>query len=124
VLGSSHLIGFVATTDFDRARRFYLDVLGLRLVDESPFALVFDAHGTMLRVTAVDAVATPGYTVLGWRVDDVVASVRQLTEAGVNFCRYNGLTQDEHAIWTTPGGDQIAWFLDPDGNTLSLTQFH
>lgn len=117
------LIGFVAAGDLDRAREFYGTVLGLRLIEQSDFACVFDAHGTMLRVTAVADVATPGYTVLGWRVADIASTVTQLTSAGIRFNRYDGMEQDALGIWTTPGGDLVAWFNDPDGNNLSLTQF-
>jgi len=77
----------------------------------------------MLRVTAVAEVARPGYTVLGWRVADITATVRELTGRGVVFLRYDGMNQDEDGVWTTPGGDKVAWFADPDGNVLSLTQF-
>jgi len=73
-------------------------------------------------VTAVREVARGGYTVLGWRVSDIVTAVRDLAVRGVTFVRYPGLSQDEHGIWTAPSGAQVAWFTDPDGNTLSLTQ--
>jgi predicted enzyme related to lactoylglutathione lyase len=76
----------------------------------------------MLRVTAVPKVAQPGYTVLGWRVGDIAASVRELTARGISVLRFDGMNQDEDGIWTTPSGARVAWFADPDGNTLSLTQ--
>ena len=94
------------------------------MTERTDFACVFDSGGTMLRVTAVPAVAQPGYTVLGWRVPDITATVRELTGRGVTVLRFDGMAQDEDGIWTTPGGDRVAWFADPDGNTLSLTQFH
>ncbi len=122
-LGAHPLVAFVATTDPSRAETFYRDTLGLRLVAaQLPFALVFDAHGTALRVTVVREWTPPPYTVLGWQVADIAATIAQLCAAGVNFERYPGMTQDERAIWTSPGGSKIAWFKDPDGNTLSLTQ--
>jgi hypothetical protein len=80
------------------------------------------ASASMLRVTAVPKVVVAGYTVLGWRVSDIAATIDGLLAGGVTFHRYPGLTQDERGVWTTPGGDQVAWFADPDGNTLSLTQ--
>jgi catechol 2,3-dioxygenase-like lactoylglutathione lyase family enzyme len=123
MLQSSELIAFAATADLRRAREFYEQVLGLTLTEETGFACVFDARGTMLRVTAVQQVARPGYTVLGWRVADIAATVAGLAARGVTFTRYDGMGQDENGIWTTPGGDQVAWFADPDGNILSLTQF-
>jgi predicted enzyme related to lactoylglutathione lyase len=123
MLGSSELVAFAATADLRRAREFYEQVLGLTVTEDSDFACVFDARGTMLRLTAVQQVAPPGYTVLGWRVTDITATVAGLAARGVAFTRYDGLDQDENGVWTTPGGDQVAWFTDPDGNTLSLTQF-
>ena len=123
MLGSCDLIAFVATTDLDRARAFYEGVLGLSVTERTDFACVFDSGGTMLRVTAVPAVAQPGYTVLGWRVTGITAVVRELAAKGVVFSRFDAMDQDGDGIWTTPGGDRVAWFGDPDGNTLSLTEF-
>jgi catechol 2,3-dioxygenase-like lactoylglutathione lyase family enzyme len=122
MLESSDLVAFVAATDLSRARAFYEQTLGLPVVEHHDFACVLDAHGTMLRVTAAPKVAQPGFTVLGWRVGDIAASVRELTARGVIFLRYDGMNQDEDGIWTTPSGARVAWFADPDGNTLSLTQ--
>jgi catechol 2,3-dioxygenase-like lactoylglutathione lyase family enzyme len=117
------VIAFAAATDLDRAREFYQGTLGLTLVDQNPFACVFDVGGTMLRVTAVAQVATPGYTILGWRVDDIDGTVAGLRARGVTFTRYEQMGQDDSSIWMAPNGDRIAWFTDPDGNTLSLTEF-
>ena len=122
-LSDQSIIGFVTTSDSDRAKKFYGGTLGLRLVsEEMPFALVFDAHGTMLRVTIVKKVSPAGYTVLGWQVPNIVAAAKALHEAGVRFERYAGMEQDELGIWSSPGGGKVAWFKDPDGNTLSLSQ--
>lgn len=123
VLGSCDVIAFVATRDPHRAKTFYRDTLGLRLVSEDPFAVVFDAHGIMLRVTNVQKVAAAPYTVLGWRVPRIVAAASALQKAGVTLKRYDGMPQDELGIWQSPSGARVAWFTDPDGNTLSLTQF-
>jgi catechol 2,3-dioxygenase-like lactoylglutathione lyase family enzyme len=122
VLGSSDVVAFVATTNADRAREFYGGVLGLRLLADEPFALVFDAHGTTLRVQKLPELAPARHTVLGWLVPDVAAAIRQLSAKGVAFERYPGLPQDELGIATFPGGSRVAWFKDPDGNTLSLTE--
>lgn len=124
MLESCDLVAFVGAADLDRARAFYEGVLGLPVTERTDFACVFDSGGTMLRVTAVPAVAQPGYTVLGWRVPDITTVVRELTGRGVTVLHFDGMQQDEDGIWTTPGGDRVAWFADPDGNTLSLTQFH
>ena len=122
-LSDHSLIAFVATSQPDRAKEFYGDTLGLSLVaEEMPFALVFDAAGTMLRVTIVAKVHPAGYTVLGWQVPDIVVAATALQEAGVRFERYPGLQQNELGIWSAPGGAKVAWFKDPDGNTLSISQ--
>jgi catechol 2,3-dioxygenase-like lactoylglutathione lyase family enzyme len=123
MLESSDLVAFAATTDLSRARVFYEEELGLPVVEQNDFACVLDANGTMLRITAVPEVSRAGYTVLGWRVTDIAAAIRDLTARGVVFLRYDGMDQDEHGVWTTPGGEKVAWFADPDANTLSLTQF-
>jgi catechol 2,3-dioxygenase-like lactoylglutathione lyase family enzyme len=123
MLDSSEIVAFVPAADLSRARAFYEQVLGLPLVSQDDFACVFDAHGTMLRVTAVPGLAPAGYTVLGWKVTGIEAMVEGLAARGVVFTRYDGMDQDDRGIWTAPGGDKIAWFADPDGNTLSLTQF-
>ena len=123
MLASGDLIAFVPATDLDVARQFYADTLGLALVEQNPVACVFDAHGTMLRVTAVPDMKPAPYTVLGWAVADIAAAAQDLRDRGVVFQRFDGMEQDELGIWTAPGGDLVAWFRDPAGNTLSLTQF-
>jgi catechol 2,3-dioxygenase-like lactoylglutathione lyase family enzyme len=122
ILGSAKMVAFAATTSPARARRFYRDTLGLKLVDDSPFALVFDANGTMLRVQRVEQVTPPQYTVAGWHVKDIDATVRALKKKRVRCQIYSGMGQDELGIWASPSGARIAWFTDPDGNILSLTQ--
>ena len=123
MLESSPIVAFAAAADLQRARAFYEQVLGLRVAEQNDFACVLDANGTMLRITAVPKVCRAGYTVLGWRVLDIAAAVRDLAVRGVIFLRYDGMDQDGDGVWTTPGGDKVAWFADPDGNILSLTQF-
>lgn len=125
ILGNGKLVAFVPTTDSAKARAFYEGVLGLKLVeDQKPFAMVFDANGTMLRVTAVHEHNPAPFTVLGWSVDSIEETVERLTAAGVEFQRYPGVNDgDPKGIWTAPGGARIAWFKDPDGNVLSVTQF-
>lgn len=117
------LICFAATRDAGRALAFYRDVLGLRFVEEGPFALVLDANGTMLRIQKFDEHVPLRTTTLGWRVHDIRAMVQRLKEKGVAFERYASLAQDELGIWRSPSGASVAWFKDPDGNVLSLTQF-
>ena len=116
-------MAFSATVDGARARAFYGDTLGLRLVDDEPYALVFDAAGVMLRVQKVAGLTPPGHTVLGWQVPDIRAAVRDLGARGVKFEQFGLASQDSLGVWTSPGGALVAWFKDPDGNILSLTQF-
>jgi len=122
VLASAKLVAFTAVSDPARAKAFYGGVLGLPLLSEDQFALVYDAHGTTLRVSIVEQVAAAPYTVLGWEVADIAATVRGLMSAGVVFERYPWMPQDELGIWSAPSGAQVAWFKDPDGNLLSVSQ--
>ena len=122
MLASAKLVAFVTINNAARARAFYRDVLGLRLVSEDNFALVFDANGTMLRVAIAAHMTAAPYTVLGWAVAEIAATVRQLAAAGVRFELYPGMQQDELGIWQSPSGARVAWFKDPDGNTLSVSQ--
>jgi catechol 2,3-dioxygenase-like lactoylglutathione lyase family enzyme len=122
MLSQSPLVCFIATADAERARAFYQDKLGLTLIDDGGYALVFDANGTQLRVQRVDAVAPHAYTALGWELGDLAAGVRALAAKGVAVARFPGLPLDADGIWDTPDGSRVAWFHDPDGNTLSLSQ--
>ena len=111
---------FVGVRDLDVAERFYGGVLGLELADARPFALVHETAVTQLRITAVDDVRAVPYTVLGWVVADLEREIDRLVSAGVEFSSYDGMEQDARGIWTSPSGARVAWFHDPDGNTLSL----
>lgn len=122
MLKSRPIVAFVATTDPTRAKPFYAETLGLRLLSEDDFALAFDAGGTMLRVAIVRTLQPAGYTVLGWIVPDIAKAVRDLVKRGVIFQQYEGMPQDDLRIWTSPSGARVAWFTDPDSNTLSLTE--
>jgi catechol 2,3-dioxygenase-like lactoylglutathione lyase family enzyme len=122
MLASYPVIAFAATTDAARARAFYEDTLGLRFVADEPHALVFDLAGITLRIQKLRELAVSPFTVLGWRVPDIAPVMRDLAARGVAFERFPFLEQDEAGAWTAPSGAKIAWFKDPDGNTLSLTQ--
>jgi catechol 2,3-dioxygenase-like lactoylglutathione lyase family enzyme len=123
MLGQAALMAFVATTDADRAKAFYADVLGLKLQADEPFALVFDANGTMLRIARVQSFNPAPFTVLGWIVPEIARSIESLAAKGVPAERFSGFPQDDLGVCTFPDGTKVAWFKDPDGNLLSLTQF-
>jgi catechol 2,3-dioxygenase-like lactoylglutathione lyase family enzyme len=119
-LGDARIVSFVGVSELDTAELFYGGLLGLSLEDVRPFALVADTGASQLRITAVGKVHAASHTVLGWQVDDIDRTVDELVAQGVQFNRYDGMEQDDRGIWTAPGGARIAWFRDPDGNTLSL----
>jgi catechol 2,3-dioxygenase-like lactoylglutathione lyase family enzyme len=122
MLNSAQLLAFAATRDGVKARQFYEGVLGLRVLSDDQFALALDANGTMLRVQKVLEFTPLPCTALGWQVTNIHAAVAALRQAGVTFQTYPGMGQDEHGIWHAPSGALVAWFKDPDENTLSLTQ--
>ena len=122
MLANNPIIAFIPTRDGARSRTFYEGVLGLRFVSDDNFALVMDANGTMLRIVHVADFTPFPFTILGWQVEDIHASVAELTAKGLHFTRYEFLNQSPDRVWTAPGGAKVAWFLDPDGNTLSLSQ--
>jgi catechol 2,3-dioxygenase-like lactoylglutathione lyase family enzyme len=122
-LSAFNLVGFVTIVDVPRAKSFYAETLGLRLVsEEPPFAVVFDANGIMLRLAINKEIPPPTGTVLGWQVTNIESVVQDLASRGVQFERYGFMKQDEAGIWTTPTGAKVAWFKDPDGNILSLSE--
>jgi catechol 2,3-dioxygenase-like lactoylglutathione lyase family enzyme len=116
------LIGFIPTRNAEFARDFYERKLGLRFVADDQFALVFDSAGSMIRVVRVGEFTPPPFTILGWESADIDEDVRNFNERGVQFERYGFPGQDERGIWTSPSGAKVAWFKDPDGNVLSLSQ--
>lgn len=116
-------IAFIITRDRKVAEAFYGDTLGLLRLPGDPFAAVFDLAGVKLRVTEVPGHSAAQHPVLGWQVDDIEGTVKALTAAGVAFTIYEGMGQDALGIWTSPdGAARVAFFPDPDGNVLSLTQ--
>jgi catechol 2,3-dioxygenase-like lactoylglutathione lyase family enzyme len=121
-LAGARLVAFVATSDLERATAFYEGVLGLPVVERDAFACVVEGGGTRLRLTLTADVQPAPYTVLGWEVDELTAAVRALTDRGVRFERFDRMEQDGAGVWVAPSGARVAWFKDPDGNVLSLTQ--
>jgi catechol 2,3-dioxygenase-like lactoylglutathione lyase family enzyme len=122
MLANTPLTAFLTVPDANTARTFYRDTLGLPLVHEDNFALVFHAHGVQLRISIFPDFHPQPFTVLGWQVEDADAMSRKLQKAGILFERFPGLTQDELGLWLSPGGYRIGWFRDPFGNLLSISQ--
>jgi catechol 2,3-dioxygenase-like lactoylglutathione lyase family enzyme len=122
MLGTTNIVAFVPVADYDRARAFYEGILGLRFVKNDGFAMVMDANGIMLRFVKLPAVTPAKFTILGWQVTDIERIVSDLRGRGVAFEMLGFPGQDAHGIWTAPGGDQVAWFKDPDGNVLSVSR--
>lgn len=119
------VVTFLLTQNPDAALGFYRDRLGFRFVRDDGFALVFDLNGVMLRIGKVPSFTPAQNTVLGWECRDIAAEVDRLANRGVAFERYDmgpHLKIDERGICTFPTGDKVAWFKDPDGNVLSLSQ--
>lgn len=125
MLGSASVVAFVPTRDPANARQFYENVLGLEFVSDDAFALVFNANGVPIRVvnvSSIDAFAPAPFTILGWQVPSAQTAVRQLGAKGVVFERFPGMPQDADGIWQSPSGARVAWFKDPDGNLLSISE--
>ena len=116
------IIAFLATVDSAKSRAFYENVIGLRCISEDQFAVVYDAHGIDLRVQKVKAFTQQSHTVLGWSVASIERAIAGMRNKGVVFERYAFLEQDDQGIWTAPSGAKVAWFKDPDGNLLSVTE--
>jgi catechol 2,3-dioxygenase-like lactoylglutathione lyase family enzyme len=122
ILGSAKPAIIICTRDRARASTFYRDTLGLAMIYEDDFAAVFNTAGATLRVSTVADFTPHEHTILGFNVPNVKATVKALLEKGVTFNIYKGFNQDELGVWTAPGGNvHVAWFKDPDGNVLSVT---
>lgn len=123
VLRTAPPVVFILVRDREGACAFYEGVLGLARIAEDDFAIVYDLAGTRLRLTTVEGYQPHAHTVIGWQVPDIVAAVHELSAKGVKFAIYPGFGQDDLGIWSAPdGGGKVAWFHDPEGNNLSLTQ--
>ena len=122
MLGSTNIVAFLPVKDSEKARAFYEGILGLRFVKDDGFALVFDANGIMVRAAKMKDFTPAQFTVLGWQVSGIEDVVRALAKKGVHFEIFGFFKQDELGIWTAPTGDKVAWFKDPDGNILSVSQ--
>lgn len=122
MLTNHKLKAFLPTTNPERAKQFYLKTLGLKLISEDDYALEFEGMGSSLRITKVESFEPHPFTALGWNVSELAALVKSLSDLGVGFVNYSSFEQDHLGIWTAPSKAKIAWFKDPDGNLLSLTE--
>ncbi len=123
MLTDAKVIALVATAKPDEALVFYRDRLGLELIEDSPYAIVFRAGDTMLRLQRVESFEPHPFTSTGWDVADIGATVAALNAQGITMMTNPYVELDPAGIWTAPDGTRVAWFNDPDGNVLSLTQF-
>ena len=122
MLYNASIKAFVPTTKAAEAKLFYQDTLGLKLISEDDYALEFDANSILLRVSIVPELKPQGFTILGWNVPDIAAAIKSLNDKGIKCKKYDFMEQDSLGVWTAPGGTKVAWFNDPDGNVLSLTE--
>ena len=122
ILAAAEPAVIICTRDRDRATIFYRDTLGLNLAYDDGFAAVFSVAGITLRISTVADFSAHKHTIIGFRVPDVTTTVKALREKGVSFNVYEQFKQDELGVLTLPGGTvRVAWFTDPDGNILSVT---
>jgi catechol 2,3-dioxygenase-like lactoylglutathione lyase family enzyme len=121
MLSNHRIKAFVSTVQLPVAREFYEKKLGLTLLSQDNFGIEFEAKEAHIRLSVVEKLTPQPFTVLGWDTDDIVSTINNLTAKGIIFERYNFIEQDENGIWTAPGGTRVAWFKDPDGNLLSVS---
>jgi catechol 2,3-dioxygenase-like lactoylglutathione lyase family enzyme len=122
MLSDKELKAFIPTTKPIESKLFYKDILGLPLISEDGYAMEFDAKGTLLRITIVPELTPQPFTVLGWNVNDIYSTIKSLNNKNISCEKFDFLDQDDLGIWTSPNGSKVAWFKDPDGNLLSLTE--
>ena len=123
MLAHASVVGFVPVSDMAVAERFYAGLLGLRVVERGPYALVVaTANGATIRCALTPGAKAQPFTILGWEVPEIHAAVKELRQAGIEPIIYPHFEQDADGVWTAPGGGMVAWFHDPDNNVLSLSQ--
>ncbi len=124
MLAFGKIVGFLLTKDYDKARAFFEGALGFQFVSVDQYALVMNAGGTTIRISKAPDFTPARSTILGWEVQNIEAVVTWLKNRGITFEKYPFVQDRELGIWTTPTGDKVAWFKDPDGNVLSVSQHH
>lgn len=122
MLGNAKIVGFIPTLDIAASKAFYVDILGLEFKNENPYKVELNSNGNIMMLVKLQEHTATTFTILGWEVTDIVAKVHEFKEKGVKIEIYEGYGQDELGIWTAPSGNKVAWFKDPDGNVLSISQ--
>jgi catechol 2,3-dioxygenase-like lactoylglutathione lyase family enzyme len=122
MLANQQLKAFIPTLSAEGAKNFYRDRLGLRLVSEDPYGLDFVISGSALRISIVNELNAQTFTVLGWNVANINSAIEWLNKKGIQCEKYPDLEQDNLGVWTSPSGAKVAWFKDPDGNILSVSE--
>jgi len=122
MLAQGKMVGFVPTTDYEKARAFYEGKLGFEFISLDQYALVMSVGGHKIRIAKVPNFTPLQGTILGWEVQDIQAVASWLRDRGVTVEKYPFVQDRDLGIWTTPTGDRVAWFKDPDGNILGISQ--
>ena len=122
MLASGRMAGFVPTKDYDRAREFYEGKLAFEFVSLDQFGLVLSVVGHKIRIAKIPNFTPLQGTILGWEVEQIETVAAWLKERGVTLEKYPFAQDRELGIWTAPSGDKVAWFKDPDGNVLGISQ--
>lgn len=117
------ITAFLPTIKPKSSKEFYGNILGLQLLSEDDYAMEFKGNGALLRITTVDTFIPHPFTVLGFKIQNIDSQIKSLVNKGVVFEKYNHFDQDELGIWTSPSKARVAWFKDPDGNVISLTEY-
>jgi catechol 2,3-dioxygenase-like lactoylglutathione lyase family enzyme len=123
LLSAARIVAFVPCRDLEHAKAFYVETLGLKFVSQDSFALVLNVNSTMVRIAKVGEFQPANFTILGFEVPDIRQEVSALRAKGISCEHYPGMQQDEMGVWHSPNGARVAWFKDPEGNVLSLTEF-
>jgi len=121
-LSQSKIVSFIPSTNLELAASFYTNKLNLKLISSDDYALEYFVNNATLRINKVVDLVKVNYTVLGWEVKNIKSTVDELRKNGIKFIFYEGMSQNENGICSFPDGGKVAWFKDPDDNTLSISQ--
>ena len=122
MLATAKMVGFFLIKDYEKSKAFFETKLGFKFISLDQFALVMSTGGHNIRIVKVPNFTPLQSTVLGWDVADIQAVVIWLKQQGVTCEKYPFVQDQDLGIWSAPGGAKVAWFKDPDGNVLSVSQ--